>query len=262
MKRPWPVELAFVILAMSPFCICCIPAHAARHQYQQATLVDTGEYDVCHYDCQPFDRPTLYFCVHVGNRILVGSTSTGWIWAYDNSKMLNLRGKSVLVRYNDHSIWIVRTDGKDMRLKQNYSRDVFADSGCSAEIHRHWLQRFQSVSRPDAVPAGSVLIAQSNRSYFWANCVFDSRHNWDLCSAWDSKGTKYKEEECVNSQNHRALLQSDLLIDPLATSTDYQFHLKDGVVLADWAKGRINDKPIPGSLPPLPPLAKQGKPQH
>ncbi|HVA18174.1 MAG TPA: hypothetical protein VMV59_10740 [Candidatus Dormibacteraeota bacterium] len=244
--------LILTILAIASSC-----AHASGHKREQGILLDTSEYDWCHYDCQPFDSPTLYFCVQIDNRVLVGSGGTGLRWAYDNTKMLAFRGKPISIRYNDHSIWIVRTDGKEMHLKQNYSRDVFRNAACTAEVHVHWLNHFKNITRPNAVPSQAVLIPKGKHSYFWANCVFDSRSKWDGCSVWDSKGIKYADRECVDRQNHRAVLQSDLLIDPLTTTSDYEFHLKNGVVLADWAKGRINNKPISGSIPPLPPLPQK-----
>lgn len=246
----------FVALVLLLVMFASARSSASNHKYQHATLVDAGEYDWCHYDCQPFDEPTLYFCVQVQDHTLVGSTGTGWRWAYDNSKMLEYKGKTISIRYNARSIWVIRTDGKEMHLRQNYSRDVFRNPLCTVEIHRHWLQHLANVKRPKGVPQEATLVPQSKHSYFWANCAFNPQANWDVCSVWDSKGIKYADCECVNSQNHRAVAQPGLLIDPLTTTTSNELYLKNGVLLADWAKGRINGKPIPGSLPPLPPLDK------
>jgi hypothetical protein len=75
---------------------------------------------------------------------------------------------------------------------------------------------------------------------------------------WDEKGIKYKLLECIDRSNHRPVAGSDLLIDPLTTRTDYEIHLQNGVVLTDWAKARINDKPANGA-PSLPPAAGPDK---
>lgn len=255
-------QFGLIVLSIVGLVSAC--AHASQHKYQQGTLIEGAIYDWCHYDCQPFDSPTLYFCVQVDNRVLVGSGGTGWRWAYDNTKMLAFKGKPISVRYSDHSIWIVRTDGKEMHLKQNYSRNVFRNAACAAEIHVHWLNHLKNTTRPNGVPSQAILVPQSDKSYFYVDCTFDSKSNWDLCSLWDEKGRMYGQQECVSRETHRGVVQSALTIDPLTTTSDYEFHLKNGVVLADWAKGRINNKPIPGSIPPLPPLPPQKLPsdQH
>jgi hypothetical protein len=38
--------------------------------------------------------------------------------------MLSFRGKELSVRYNDGSIWIVMTAGKDMHLTKDYFQDI------------------------------------------------------------------------------------------------------------------------------------------
>ena len=243
----------FALIAMTALAFVSSSASSSPRKYQDAKLVEGEIYSWCHFDCAPFDNPELFFCLQVDNRTLIASGGTGWRWAYDNTKMLGFQGKTVSVRYDESSVWMVRTDGKEMHLRQNYSRNAFHDPVCSAELHRHWLQHLQKEPRPNNVPLQAILVPQSQRSYFWANCVFDSRSNWDACSVWDSRGIKYADRECVDRQNHRAVLQSDLLIDPLTTTTDYEFHLKNGIVLADWASGRINGKPAANSRPPLPP---------
>lgn len=200
-------------------------------------MIDTGEYDWCHYDCAPFDRPTLFFCVQVGSEILIGSRSADWIWAYDSSKMFAFKGKTVSVRFDHDSMWIVRTDGKDMHLSQDYSRDVFASKECTAEVHRHWLRQFQDIRRPNTVPGYAVLIPQGSRPifksegpHFWVSCSFDSQSNWDVCELWDEKGVKYKATKCVDSSG-KPIAPPDLVVDPLTTKFDYAIHLMNGSVL-------------------------------
>jgi hypothetical protein len=53
----------------------------------------------------------------------------------------------------------------------------------------------------------------------------------------------------VNVANHSAVPDKDLVIDPLATRNDFEIHLKDGTILRDWAKGRINNVPASDSVP-------------
>jgi hypothetical protein len=105
---------------------------------------------------------------------------------------------------------------------------------------------------------------------------------------WDEKGVNYRELECVDGETRRPVLDSDLVIDPLLrntrktecgakqfliplgvraapftllTRTDYEIHLKNGIVLKDCARARINNEPTATSAPPLPPLQTHEKTQ-
>jgi hypothetical protein len=245
--------------------VATLPAQGGEPQYREGLMLDAAEYDSCHYDCAPFDRPTLFFCVEAGNQILVGSHKADWKWQYDSSQMLRLQGKQVSLRYNAGSIWLIRTDGKDMHLSRDYSQDVFANPECTAEVHRHWLKQLEPIKRPAAVPPEAVVVPQGPRStlgrtapHFWVMCRFDSQSLWDVCNTWDEKGGQLTRLECVDSSNHRAVLQNDLIVDQLTTQRYDEIHLRDGIVLRDWAKARINNRPTPDSRPPLPPYDPPG----
>lgn len=225
------------VLATIVFILACSSILAREHKYQDAVMIDAAEYDWCHHDCAPFDRPTFFFCFQVSDQVLVGSRKADWAWMYDSSQMLSFRGKQVSIRFDDDSIWIIRTDTKDMHLRRDYSQDVFERPECTAEVHRHWLREFEKIKRPGAVPPEAVLIPQGARPFFksegphfWVSCSFDSQANWDLCERWDEKGIKYKELKCVNSSN-KPVVPADLVVDPLTTKVDYEIHLKNGTVL-------------------------------
>jgi hypothetical protein len=236
-----------------------VAAHAGKRQYVSGTMLDASEYDWCHHDCDPFDRPAFFYCVKTANELLTGSHKVDWVWQKDSSKMVAPAGRQVSVRYDRDSFWIVRTDGKDMRVTRDYSQDVFTNAECTAEIHRHWLSELGHVQRPATVPAQAVIVPQGPRSslgragpYFWVMCTFNAGSLWDLCDSWDEKGNKLAELECVSSSTHQAVVQKGLAVDPLTTRVYYEIHLRDSTVLTDWAKGRIDDKPAPGSILPKP----------
>jgi hypothetical protein len=174
--------------------------------------------------------------------------------------MLDFRGRQVSLRYDDGSIWIIRTDGKDMRLRRDYSQDAFANPECSAEVHRRWLEQLGPITRPDTVPPEAVAVPQGPRPalgrtapHFWITCRYERRSLWDTCDAWDESGGKLRRLECVDTSTRRAVLQTELIVDPLTTKTYYEIHLRNGIVLTDWAKARINNMPTPDSPLPLPP---------
>jgi hypothetical protein len=223
---------------------------ASANELEKGTLVEATEFDPCHHDCAPFVTSSLFYCVQVRDRVLIGTRK-----ADSSSYMLQFQGKPVSVRYDSRSLWIVRPDGTEVHLSRDHLLlDPFRSSVCTAGIHREWLARLGTVARPAGVPAQAMLIPQSHHSYFWVSCVFVPSSNWDACSVWDSEGSKYAVREVVSQPDRRAVLDSELVIDPLTTTNDYEFHLENGRILRDWAKGRINNVPSPDSLPPLPPL--------
>jgi hypothetical protein len=241
-------------------------AQDVEREHKPPLMIQAIDYDWCHYDCAPFDRPTLFFCFNVDGHILIGSRKADWAWMYDSHQMFSFAGKPVALRRNDRSIWVVRTDHKEMQLEQNYSEDVFSDPSCTAEIHRHWLRDMDSIKRPSSVPPDAVLVPKGPRPlfrsegpHFWTACVFNSTANLDLCKMWDEKGVNYRALECVDGDTHRPVLDSDLVIDPLLTRTDYEIHLKSGIVLKDWARTRINNKPMATSVPPPLPCKRPRK---
>ena len=200
-----------------------------------------------------FDRPTLYFCLQIGSDVVVGSRGADLVWMYDSSKMFNLAGRPVAVRYQSPSIWIMRPDGKEMHLKEDCSNDVFSNSACSASVRLRWIQKFAAVAIPRDVSPAAILVPLTVRSYFWVHCHFDTQEQWDVCLEWDSKGIPdTQKRELVDPSSHRGVLDAVLTIDPLTTKDKAALHLKNGIVLRDWAKGRINGHPAPGSVPPNP----------
>jgi len=233
-------------------------ASGGERKYVEGLMLDGDTYDWCHYDCLPFDRPTFFFCVQADNQILIGSHKADWKWQYDSSQMLGQRGKQVSVRYDDRSIWIVRTDGKDMHLDRDYSQDIFTDPECTAEIHLRWLKALEPINRPAAIPPEAVLVPhrplRRPAPYFWITCRFESPALWDVCDTWDEKGRPFAQLEVVDSSPHRAVPQRDLIVDPLTTRMYDEIHLKNGDVLRDWAKARINGKATPDNPLPQPPL--------
>jgi hypothetical protein len=213
-------------------------AGADEKKYQEGIMIDTGEYDWCHHDCAPFDRPTLFFCVQFSDQIFIRSRKVDWVWMYDSSKMLRFKGQPVSFRYDEHSMWIIRTDGKDLQLSRDYSRNAFTRPECVAEVHRHWLLQFEQVKRPATVPPEAVLVPLGLRPllksvgpHFWVSCTFRSNTNRDVCTTWDQMGVKYRELECVNSLDRQPVYQTDLVIDPLTTQADYEIHLSNGAIL-------------------------------
>jgi hypothetical protein len=228
-----------------------------RH-YQDAMMLQSAEYDWCNHDCTPFDRPNYFFCVQVGDKILIGSRKADWAWMPDSIEMLE-QSKQVSLAYDDRSIWVKNGD-RETHLSRDYSEDVFTKPECTAEVHKNWLKDFESIKRPNTVPPEAVLVPKGRRPpiplfsqtapHFWVTCKLDSVKPWDVCDVWDEAGKVLYQLECVNIADHLAVLPKDLVIDPLTTKVYYEIHLKNGILLKDWAKARINNMPTPDSPPP------------
>jgi hypothetical protein len=60
-------------LAIVVFILACSSIRAQEHKYRDGVMIDTAEYDWCHHDCAPFDRPTFFFCVKIADQVLIGS---------------------------------------------------------------------------------------------------------------------------------------------------------------------------------------------
>jgi len=213
-------------------CAIAIPtcADCYERQYGKGILVQGAAYSSCHWDCAPFDRPTLYFCIQLGREVLVGSRGADPIWMYDSSKMFNRAGHPVSVRYQRGSIWILRPDGKEMHLKEDYSNDVFSNAACSASVRQHWVQKFAAVAIPKNIAPAAKLVPLTDRSYFWVHCQFDSQRQWDVCTEWDSKGVPdTQKRELVDPTTHRGVPDVLLNIDPVTTKDKAALHLKNGI---------------------------------
>lgn len=241
------LKLAAWIACLSAIVVISFSAHAQPERYQKGLLVDTGEYDWCHHDCGPFDRPTYFFCVEVNGQTLVGGRDADWVWAYDSSRMFAFKGKAVSLRYNSDSIWILRPDGKEMRLNRDRLQDAFASPKCTSAVHQHWLQNIGQVARPAGVSASAVFVPEGPPSlfrpqgpHFWVTCVLAANAKWDICDVWNENGSKFREMKCTGP-NGVPLSSSVLIIDPLTTKFRYEFQLTNGQMLHDIETGVIED---------------------
>jgi hypothetical protein len=102
----------------------------------QAQLLDHAEIlcDNCF-----FGPSYYYFCFAADNKILVGYQRIPVINWRDTSKndltrvhrqwtVWTAPGETLPISYDDKNIWVSRPDGKQVKLIQTYTRDVFTDN--------------------------------------------------------------------------------------------------------------------------------------
>lgn len=104
----------------------------------QAKLLDHNGYSCA--NCF-FGASTYYFCFEAGDKVLIGyekiptmnwtDSSTNWLtkahksWQPGLSESQVSEGQPVPLRYDDKYIWITGANGKQVRLTQDYSTDIF-----------------------------------------------------------------------------------------------------------------------------------------
>jgi len=118
---------AFVLTAM---------AAAPDRPQVQAQLLDQNQY-LCS-NCF-FGASTYYYCFEADNKILIGYEKIPTLnWKDESSNHLtrvrkswqawSSENKTVPLSYDDKNIWLTRPDGKSVKLKQDYTTDIFVNN--------------------------------------------------------------------------------------------------------------------------------------
>jgi hypothetical protein len=117
---------------------------AADRQQVQAQVLDQNRYlcDNCF-----FGPSTYYFCFAAGNKVLIGRQKVPVLnWRNDDKNYFTkvhkgwtpwtAPGQSVQLSYDDKDIWVSRPDGKEVKLKQDYTQDLFTDAQCRSAVKK------------------------------------------------------------------------------------------------------------------------------
>jgi hypothetical protein len=99
---------------------------SADERMQKAIYLNDAVTNSCP-DCW-FIPVHFWFCFATGDQVLVGQT-IAWRWQYDPTEMFKLRKRVVSVRHTDTGMWVVRTDGKELKLRRDNSYTDFVQ-GC------------------------------------------------------------------------------------------------------------------------------------
>jgi hypothetical protein len=111
----------------------------------QGHLLDRNQY-LCS-NCF-FGANTYYYCFEAGDKILIGYQKTPTLnWKDESANNLTrlhkswkpwtAEGENISLRYNDKNIWVTRPDGKTVKLKQDYSTDIFVNnSQCRSVVKK------------------------------------------------------------------------------------------------------------------------------
>jgi hypothetical protein len=121
---------------MSIWAVALLAFGAAPDRHQvQAQLLDHAELPCA--NCF-FGTSHHYFCFVAGGKVLIGHQKTRVLNWTDESKNYLTKvhrgwtawtppGQTVPLSYDDEHIWVTRPDGKQVRLSQDYSLDIFTN---------------------------------------------------------------------------------------------------------------------------------------
>jgi hypothetical protein len=113
----------------------------------QAQLLDQNQF-LCS-NCF-FGASTYYYCFEADHKVLIGYQkipTLNWKDAASNDLTkvhkswapwtTTSEEKTIPLRYDDKFIWVTRPDGKSVKLKQDYSTDIFVNNRqCRAAIQK------------------------------------------------------------------------------------------------------------------------------
>jgi hypothetical protein len=115
---------------------------AAERQQAQAQLLDHVELPCT--NCF-FGTGDYYYCFAVDSKILLAYQRTRVLNWTDGSKnyltkvhhgwnLWTAPGQTVPISYDNKHIWVTRADGKQVRLNESYSRDIFTNDRCRKAV--------------------------------------------------------------------------------------------------------------------------------
>ena len=206
------LRLCGVALLGASSCLLSAQPHA---RYEQGFLVEANRESPCAYDCLPFEPVYFDFCVQNGaNIVLARLFDTRF--NYDPDKFHAQVGKPIQFRADDKNLWIVRPDGKEFRIRQNYSAGTYTSDRCVAELHRHLLAHDAAGNRPPGTDLDAVYVPLSAKVGYWTKC-FLAADRAIVCFARGPKGEEFSHVYQPIPEVHT---NSDLRVDPLRTNYD------------------------------------------
>ncbi|HTA45643.1 MAG TPA: hypothetical protein VK789_24515 [Bryobacteraceae bacterium] len=139
-----PVRLSLV------FALCAVPVSLCLAAAADKTQVQAKVLDQNQYACAScfFGQSTYYFCFEADNKVLIGYEkipTMNWIdpnknWltkAHKSWRPWAADGETIPLRYDEKHIWVTGPNGKQVKLNQDYSTDIFInDQRCRTAIKR------------------------------------------------------------------------------------------------------------------------------
>lgn len=130
-----------VCLAAALAAPACFGAHSEQQQ-AQAQLLDHAELPCA--NCF-FGTGDYYYCFAADNKVLIAYQRTRVLnWADESKNYLTkvhhgwelwtAPGQTLPITYDDKHIWVTREGGKQVRLNQRYSLDIFTNNRCRAAV--------------------------------------------------------------------------------------------------------------------------------
>jgi hypothetical protein len=210
---------------------------------QAGKLLEAAEYSACDYNCAPFNRPTIAYCIQAGSETLVGERPS--IFGETPSKSLrSLVGHEVAFRTDPSSIWLFAPDRTELKIKRGSLFEQFKENRCIAAVHKPILAAALADNRPSQIPSTAFALSARGETaphYRWFQCSMSPDASGIVCKKWDSKGVWNGVDRYCPRTREGTPVPADFEIDRLL-SREGHIILQTGQILIEDDRGRINDQ--------------------
>lgn len=167
--------------------LLCIVSSSVGQQETKAVLLDSEQGSLCGYDCPFIPLPNIYgdylYCFQAEDKLLIGEHQA---WEIGLKKLASLKGKSLLIHYDDAHIWVKLPSGWQVRLSQYYFEYPFKTESCRDAAQMRSFQH--AYTRPQPVPGPAIPVMRGKLVSGWAVCSPPFDDNFSNCTVWDLKG--------------------------------------------------------------------------
>ena len=210
---------------------------------QTGKLLEATEYSACDYHCAPFNRPTVAYCIQVGDETLVGER-TSFLGESSNKSLIDFVGQEVTFRADSKSIRLLVPGQRDVKVKKGSLFERFKENRCIAAVHIPILEAAARELRPSQVPVDAFALAADGETaplYRWFTCVVNPVDSDIVCKNWDPKGDSRGVDRYCPRTREGTAVDADFEVDHLL-SREGRIVLRGEQVLLQDGRGRVNDK--------------------
>jgi len=224
-----PMRIRCTYFMLLGFFLCFGFSCLAQQQQTQAILLDSEQGSLCGYDCPLIPLPNIYgdylFCFQTGDKLLIGEHQA---WEIGLKKLASLKGKALLIRYDDDHVWVKLPSGWQVRLSQYDFEYPFKNESCRDAAQMRSFEH--AYTRPQPVPGPAIPVMSGKLVSGWAICSPQFGDSFSNCTVWDLKGNIRQKR--LFQQMPETHSSSKTQVGSESPEGNFQIiHLKDGRTL-------------------------------